>query len=84
MSPDPEESAGLRNTLYQRETRSKRRMTPLRRMAWRFVAAIGVGLIRIFWATCRVVRVVGDEHTAKALANAPSLIPVYWHQHQLF
>lgn len=59
-------------------------MTPLRRMAWRIVAAIGVGLIRMFWATCRVVRVVGDENTAKALAAAPSLIPVYWHQHQLF
>ncbi len=38
----------------------------------------------MFWATCRVVRVIGDEHTARALASAPSLIPVYWHQHQLF
>src|SRR5688572_3946600 len=66
------------------ETRSKRRMTPMRRFAWRVVSSIGVGLIRMFWATCRVVRVVGDEHMAKALANAPSLIPVYWHQHQLF
>ena len=38
----------------------------------------------MFWATCRVVRVIGDEHMANALARAPSLIPVYWHQHQLF
>ena len=30
------------------------------------------------------MRVVGDEHMAAALAKAPSLIPVYWHQHQLF
>jgi lysophospholipid acyltransferase (LPLAT)-like uncharacterized protein len=59
-------------------------MTPMRRFAWRVVSSIGVGLIRMFWATCRVVRVVGDEHMAKALANAPSVIPVYWHQHQLF
>jgi lysophospholipid acyltransferase (LPLAT)-like uncharacterized protein len=84
MPTDPEDSGGLRNTLYQKQTRSKRRMTPLRRFAWRVVAAIGVGLIRLFWRTCRVVRVVGDEHTAAALAAAPSLIPVYWHQHQLF
>jgi lysophospholipid acyltransferase (LPLAT)-like uncharacterized protein len=56
----------------------------MRRFAWRIVAGIGVGLIHMFWATCRVVRVVGDEHMAKALAAAPSLIPVYWHQHQLF
>jgi len=83
MSTNPEDG-GLRNTLYKKETRSKRRMTPMRRFAWRIVAAIGVGLIRTFWATCRVVRVVGDEHMAKTLAVAPSLIPVYWHQHQLF
>ena len=56
----------------------------MRRFAWRVVSSIGVGLIRMFWATCRVVRVIGDEHMAKALANAPSVIPVYWHQHQLF
>jgi lysophospholipid acyltransferase (LPLAT)-like uncharacterized protein len=84
MPTDPEESGGLRNTLYQKQTRSKRRMTPLRRLAWRVVAVIGVGLIKLFWRTCRVVRVVGDEHAAAALSAAPSLIPVYWHQHQLF
>jgi lysophospholipid acyltransferase (LPLAT)-like uncharacterized protein len=84
VSSDREDSGGLRNTIYRKETRSKRRMTPMRRFAWRIVAAIGVGIIRTFWATCRVVRVVGDEHMAKALANTPSLIPVYWHQHMLF
>lgn len=84
MPTDPEDAGGLRNTLYRKETRSKRRMTPLRRVAWRIVAAIGVGLIHFFWKTCRVVRVVGDEHMAEALTQTPSLIPVYWHQHQLF
>jgi lysophospholipid acyltransferase (LPLAT)-like uncharacterized protein len=62
-------------------------MTPMRRFAWRIVAAIGVFLIKMFWRTCRVVRVVGDEHTEQALkatATNPSVIPVYWHQHQLF
>jgi lysophospholipid acyltransferase (LPLAT)-like uncharacterized protein len=81
---DPDDSGGLRNTLYRKETRSKRRMTPVRRFAWRIVARIGVGLLRMFWASCRVVRVVGDENMAKALAAAPSVIPVYWHQHQIF
>jgi hypothetical protein len=85
---DPNDAGGLRNTLYKKETRSKRRMTPMRRLAWRVVAAVGVFLIKFFWRTCRVVRVVGDEHTARALQATPSanpsLIPVYWHQHQLF
>ena len=83
MSTNPEDG-GLRNTLYKKETRSKRRMTPMRRFAWHLVSTLGVALVRMFWATCRVVRVIGDEHTAAALAKAPSLIPVYWHQHQLF
>jgi hypothetical protein len=82
--PTNPEDGGLRNSLYKKETRSKRRMSPIRRFVWRIVAAIGVGLVRMFWATCRVAKVIGDEHTAKALATAPSLIPVYWHQHQLF
>jgi lysophospholipid acyltransferase (LPLAT)-like uncharacterized protein len=88
---DPKDAGGLRNTLYKKETRSKRRMTPMRRFAWRVVAVVGVFLIRMFWRTCRVVRVVGDENTEQALkassANpsvSPSVIPVYWHQHQLF
>jgi lysophospholipid acyltransferase (LPLAT)-like uncharacterized protein len=84
MPTDPEDAGGLRNTLYKKETRSKRRMTPVRRFAWRIVAAVGVFLIKMFWRTCRVVRVVGDENTAQALSRSPSLIPVYWHQHQLF
>ena len=82
--PTNPEDGGLRNTLYNKATRSKRRMTPMRRFAWHIVATIGVALVRLFWATCRVVRVIGDEHTASALAKSPSLIPVYWHQHQLF
>ncbi len=85
MSTDPEDAGGgLRNTLYQKQTRSTRRMTPMRRFVWRIVAAIGVGLVKLFWRSCRVVRIVGDEHTAAALQRAPSLIPCYWHQHQLF
>ena len=84
MPTDPEDSGGLRNTLYRKETRSKRRMTPTRRFLWRIVAAIGHSLLRMFWSSCRVVRVVGDEHMAKALADSPSVIPVYWHQHQIF
>jgi lysophospholipid acyltransferase (LPLAT)-like uncharacterized protein len=87
MSTEPPKQTtpgGLRNTLYKKETRSKRRMTPMRRLAWRIVAALGVFLIKAFWRTCRVVRVIGDEHTAQALAQNPSVIPVYWHQHQLF
>ena len=38
----------------------------------------------LVWGWSRVVRVIGAEHIAASLARAPSFIPVYWHQHQLY
>ena len=81
--PDAPEPAQPRNTLYEQQTRSGRRLTPLRRLLYRLAVPIGVALIRFWWLTCRVVRVVGEEHAAAAIAAGP-VIPVFWHQHQLF
>ncbi|HXZ60977.1 MAG TPA: lysophospholipid acyltransferase family protein [Steroidobacteraceae bacterium] len=78
------DDGGLRNTLYRTATRSSRRMTRARRALYALAAPLAVGLIRAWWLSCRVVRVEGAEHLAAALARAPSLIPVYWHQHQLY
>lgn len=81
---DTTPDGGLRNTIYRRMTRSNRRMTAGRRIAYRIAVPLALGLIRAYWRLCRVVRVEGAEHLQVALAKAPSLIPVYWHQHQLF
>lgn len=78
------DDGNLRNTLYRTATRSSRRMTRARRALYAVAAPLGVALIRAWWLTCRVVRVEGEEHLAAALARAPSLIPCYWHQHQLY
>lgn len=75
---------GLRNTIYRQVTRSNRRMTAGRKLAYRIGVPIGLGLIRLYWMLCRIVRVSGIEHLDAALAKAPSLIPCYWHQHTLF
>jgi lysophospholipid acyltransferase (LPLAT)-like uncharacterized protein len=48
------------------------------------VAPIAYVLLRLWWASCRVVRVSGAEHLDAALAGAPSLLPCYWHEHELF
>lgn len=83
MSEDGPEG-GLRNTLYRNTTRSSRRMTPARRMLYQLAVPVGLGIIRTWMKTCRIVAVRGVECLEEALARAPSLVPCYWHQHQLF
>ena len=82
MSAD--DDGGLRNTIYRTTTRSGRRMTPMRRFLYRLIVPVGWAIIRLYLLSGRVVRVVGEEHLAAALARAPSLVPCYWHQHQLY
>jgi lysophospholipid acyltransferase (LPLAT)-like uncharacterized protein len=78
------DDGGLRNTLYRTATHSSRRMTPARRALYALTVPLGYGLIRAWWRISRVVSVTGEEHLEAALARAPSLVPCYWHQHQLY
>jgi lysophospholipid acyltransferase (LPLAT)-like uncharacterized protein len=81
---DPGPDDGLRNSFYRKTTSSSRRMTRMRRVLYELAVPIGLAIIRFWVWTCRIVRVVGVENLEGALAKAPSLIPCYWHQHQLF
>jgi lysophospholipid acyltransferase (LPLAT)-like uncharacterized protein len=82
--PEPHEHGGLRNTLYRTVTYSGRRMTRTRRLLYAAALPLAVAIIRLWWGLCRVVRVEGAEHLDEALARAPSVVPCYWHQHQLY
>jgi len=75
---------GLRNTIYEQQTRSGRRLTRGRLFLYGILVPLGLSLVRLVWRWSRVVGVIGAEHIATALVRAPSFIPVYWHQHQLF
>jgi lysophospholipid acyltransferase (LPLAT)-like uncharacterized protein len=66
------------------EVVSRRRMTPLRRTLYALATPLALGVLRFWWWSCRIVRVTGDGHLAASLAAAPSLLPCYWHQHELF
>ena len=74
---------GLRNTLYQQQTRSSRRLTRGRLLLYRMLVPVALFVGHTVWRWCREMRVVGEEHIVAALGRAPSFIPVYWHQHQL-
>ncbi|HVW69442.1 MAG TPA: lysophospholipid acyltransferase family protein [Steroidobacteraceae bacterium] len=74
----------LRNTIYRKNTSSGRRMTAARRLLYRIAVPVGLAIIKGWLRTCRVVRIEGAQYLDEALAKAPSLVPCYWHQHQLF
>jgi lysophospholipid acyltransferase (LPLAT)-like uncharacterized protein len=77
-----ESDGELRNTLYRRLTRSGRRMTAARRLLYALAVPLALGIVRLWWSTCRVVHVAGVEHLQAALKKSPSLVPCFWHQHQ--
>lgn len=78
------QDGGLRNTIYDQQTRSGRRLTKGRLWLYKIAAPVALALMRTVICWCKSVRIVGGEHIDAALARAPSFIPVYWHQHQLF
>ena len=81
---DDQDKARLRNTIYEQQTRSLRRLTRGRMLLYRMIVPTGLVLVRMVWAWSRLVRLEGEEHIRAALTRAPSFIPVYWHQQQLF
>ena len=81
--PDTPDRPGAGPTADDAQTYQGRELTRSRRLLYRLGTPVAALLIRFWWLTCRVVRVVGDEHVVAALEGGP-FIPVYWHQHQLF
>jgi lysophospholipid acyltransferase (LPLAT)-like uncharacterized protein len=59
-------------------------MTPLRRFLYRLAAPVGLAVLHCWWRSCRIVHVSGESHLHDALAAHGSLLPCYWHQHELF
>ena len=62
----------------------------MQQLPWRkkFIYLIAKPLIKTLlyslWGTCRVKKVIGEEHAKSALANGQPVIPCYWHQHHIF
>lgn len=79
---EPTDPQRPRSAPHRGETRSGRRLTPLRAALYRAAVPLAVGLIRLWWRLCPTVRVLGDEHAARAIASG-AVIPVYWHEQQL-
>ena len=82
-TPKPKQSQ-VQLGVYRQVRMPGRHMSRLRSLAYRYLAPLAAGLIRLWWRSCRVVSVVGEQHLDAVLTRHPSFLPVYWHQHHLF
>jgi lysophospholipid acyltransferase (LPLAT)-like uncharacterized protein len=81
VTADPPASNDQHNSAYQQATRSGRRLTRARQVLYRFALPIALGLVRAFWASYRIKRIIGDEHLDAAIKESGAIIPCLWHQH---
>jgi lysophospholipid acyltransferase (LPLAT)-like uncharacterized protein len=82
-TPKPKQSQ-VQLGVYRQVRMPGRHMSRVRRVAYRVLAPLAAGLVRLWWRSGRVVNVVGTEHLDAVLGRHPSFLPVYWHQHHLF
>lgn len=78
--PDP---TPPKNTLYERRTRSSRKLTRARMLGYRLAVPLALGIVRLWWAMLPRTRVVGSERLERAIGQHGAIIPVYWHGQQL-
>lgn len=61
-----------------------RTMTWKRKLGYTIIRPIVKFIISLFWWTCRVEKILGDEHTQKLIERGEPIIPCYWHQMHIF
>jgi lysophospholipid acyltransferase (LPLAT)-like uncharacterized protein len=79
--PEHEE---LRNTLYRKVKRGKRRLTRGRLLAYRVAVVVAYWLGRFLWWSVRMQPPLGLDRARAAVRESGAVIPAYWHQHMLF
>jgi lysophospholipid acyltransferase (LPLAT)-like uncharacterized protein len=81
---DAPEREELRNTLYRKVTRGRRRLTRGRLLLYRIAVGVAWYLGRFLWWSARMQGPIGFERARAAVRDNRSVIPAYWHQHMLF
>lgn len=61
--------------------KKRRQLTPARRLAYRLLAPVALGIVRLWWATLGRTEVVGAAQLAEALKGG-AILPAYWHGQQ--
>lgn len=60
-----------------------RTMTLKRRIIYALLQPLLKSILYLFWWTCRVERVIGDENAQQLIDKGDPIIPCYWHQMQI-
>jgi lysophospholipid acyltransferase (LPLAT)-like uncharacterized protein len=61
-----------------------RTMTWKRKLAYAIIRPIIRIFLNTFWWTCRVEKIIGDEHAQALVDKGDPIIPCYWHQMHVF
>jgi len=61
-----------------------RAMTWKRKLGYAIIRPIIKLFISSFWWSCRVEKIIGDEHAIKLIEKGDPIIPCYWHQMHIF
>jgi len=61
-----------------------RTMTWKRKLSYALIRPIVKLFLTTFWWTCRVEKVIGDEHAQALIDKGDPIIPCYWHQMHVF
>jgi hypothetical protein len=59
-------------------------MTWQRKLSYAIIRPVVKLFLSVFWLTCRVEKIIGDEHAQKLIAKGEPIIPCYWHQMHIF
>ena len=61
-----------------------RTLTWKRKLGYAIIRPLVKTLLYSFWWTCKVEKIVGDEHAEKLIEKGEPIIPCYWHQMHIF
>ena len=61
-----------------------RQMTLKRRITYHLLTPLVKLLLYSLWASCKVVKIEGEQHFVDLRQNEKSFIPCFWHQHHIY
>ena len=59
-------------------------LTTRQKITYSLLSSLLKIIIRLIWSSCRVERIIGEEHVEQVTKEGKAFIPCYWHQQIFF